>query len=86
MAEIYESEKIPGLKIRVTSLKGVLPRCARCLKHWPDVGEGPGSWPDVCLRCARVLTEQKYGAGTIRACYCGPGKSMTECNICRGEE
>ena len=66
MGAIYESKAIPGLKIRVTSLKDKMPKCARCLKYCEDVGAHDiPAYMDVCVRCAKVLTELKYGPGTI---------------------
>jgi len=54
MAEGYESETVPGLKVAVSPSTD--PKCERCWVHDPSVGED-ANHPTICKRCRDVLQE-----------------------------
>jgi isoleucyl-tRNA synthetase len=51
---VWQSDVIEGLAIKVIRAAGE--KCARCWTWSEDVGKDP-SWPDVCSRCSRVLSD-----------------------------
>ncbi len=51
--ECFESQEIPGLRVRVTHEEG-WEKCARCWIHRGDVGK-EARFPGACGRCAGVL-------------------------------
>lgn len=52
----FESDSIPGLKVRVESSSA--PKCERCWVHDPLVGHDPAH-PAICRRCAEALAEME---------------------------
>ena len=51
---VWQSDEIEGFAVKVIRAAGE--KCARCWTWSEDVGKDP-SWPDVCGRCAGVLSE-----------------------------
>ncbi len=50
---IWESEEIEGLRVQVLPARGR--KCNRCWTWSEEIGQD-ARWPDVCARCARVLS------------------------------